>query len=87
MQGARLTLAGGARDVGGVAQAAVAAEGADAVDALPVPAQVGQHLALVDVCAGREGGAVSAHPPKKAYLLSHQQEKCRSYSGTQLPTK
>lgn len=46
----QLTHTGRARDVRGVAQPAVAAEGADAVDALAVLAEVGQHLALVDVC-------------------------------------
>lgn len=66
-EGGRLTLAGRARDVRGVAQPAVAAEGADAVDALPVPAQVGQHLALIDVWAGRERRSCqcSSPPPKK----------------------
>lgn len=43
------TDAGGGGEVGLVAHVAVAAEGADGVDALAVAAQIRQHLALVDV--------------------------------------
>lgn len=43
------TDAGGGGEVCLVAHVAVAAEGADGVDALTVAAQIWQHLALVDV--------------------------------------
>lgn len=50
----QLTHTGCACDICCVAQPAVAAEGANAVDALSVLAEVGQNLALIDVCR-REG--------------------------------
>lgn len=43
------TDAGGGGEVCLVAHVAVAAEGADGVDALTVAAQIWQHLALIDV--------------------------------------
>lgn len=46
----QLTYAGCACDICCVAQPAVAAEGANAVDALSILAEVGKYLAFIDVC-------------------------------------